>query len=339
MNLEIPPPETAPVEEKIEAKFVSIIDLQKEVEHFLDARHSAILGERVIADAKEKATVAEKNINEKIRAGEINTGEKEVTYNKYKKSLFIEGEQVTLGQIVASRHFAEQIKMNESTAKTFEGRKLLETFTEYKTRDVLTESLNKDLAQMLADKTKREDLFKSKAYGEIAKREGKDSEQLGVVAEKMMQGIAEMIALDRSDLHLEIRPANAYQDVEEKIDFIISTKHKKRGVGIETNEGTTESEYDEKNFGIQFTINTSKTAHKMEQIEKAKARTTDMDDILLVSIDQNIISRALAEWEKTGQKIHGPWNYIPSNSKKKIIETLFSGVLKSEEIESLKRGL
>jgi hypothetical protein len=242
---------------------------------------------------------------------------------------------VTLGQIIASRHFDDNFKIGDTTAKTFEGKKLLQTYTEYRTRDTLTENLNKDLATVLAEKTKREDMFKSKAYEAIAKREGNNSEQLGVIAEKMMQGIAEMISLDRPDLHLEIRPANAFQDVEEKIDFIISTRSKKRGVGIETVEG----EYEEKNFGIQFTVNTSKTTHKLDQIEKAKGRTTDVDDILLVTIDQNTIRTALTNWEKNGKKIHGPWNYIPTDSKKKVIETLFGGVLKPEEIESLQKGL
>jgi hypothetical protein len=205
-----------------EEEFISTFDYQKEVEHFIDADQEALLGEEIITHAKASALETEKVISEKIK-----TGNKEITYNKYKKSLFIDDESVTLGQIIASRHFDDNFKIGDTTAKTFEGKKLLQTYTEYRTRDTLTENLNKDLATVLAEKTKREDMFKSKAYEAIAKREGNNSEQLGVIAEKMMQGIAEMISLDRPDLHLEIRPANAFQDVEEKIDFIISTRSKK----------------------------------------------------------------------------------------------------------------
>jgi hypothetical protein len=196
-----------------EEEFISTFDYQKEVEHFIDADQEALLGEEIITHAKASALETEKVISEKIK-----TGNKEITYNKYKKSLFIDDESVTLGQIIASRHFDDNFKIGDTTAKTFEGKKLLQTYTEYRTRDTLTENLNKDLATVLAEKTKREDMFKSKAYEAIAKREGNNSEQLGVIAEKMMQGIAEMISLDRPDLHLEIRPANAFQDVEEKID-------------------------------------------------------------------------------------------------------------------------
>lgn len=317
-------------------EFSPTIDYQKEIEHFVDANHSALLGAEIISGVKEKAIEKEKSLS-----AEIQKGENEIIYNKYKKSFFLDNEAVTLGQIVASRHFYEKITIPENTSKTFEGKKLLRTYKEYTTRDTITESLNKDLAQMLSEKTKHEDLFKSKAYEAIANRE-KENEQIGVIAEKMMQGIAEMISLDRSDLHLEVRPANAFQDVEEKIDFIISTKQKKRGVGVETKEtekGVPENEYEEKNFGIQFTVNTSKTSYKTEQIEKAKNRASDVDDILLVTIDSKIIKDSLTNWEKNGRKIHGPWEYMPNESKRKIIETLFGGVLKPEEVESLQKGL
>lgn len=349
MSLENPQIEQAPT-------FVSTINHQEEIEHFITAQHAALIGEEALTNAKEKAILAEQNIREQL-SNESGVG-KEISYNKYKKSLMIGNEEVTLGQLVASRHFDETIRIPEVTAKTFEGKRLQNAYTEYSVRDVITDNLNKDLATVLAEKAKREDMFKSKAYVAIAERSGtagsnttengeetatQENKQLGVVAEKIMQGIAEMITLDRPDLHLSIRPANAYQDVEEKIDFIISTRTKRRGVGVETNsemaaEGNSESDYEEKNFGIQFTVNASKTLHKMEQIEKAKERATDVDDILLVTIDQNIIRNALRDWEEHGRSMHGPWQYMAGASREKIIETLFNGVLQPEEIESVKKG-
>ncbi len=335
MNHEFPLPavETPP-------EFTSIIDHNKEINSFIDPEHAELLGEQSIAEAKEKAIETEKML-----AQELQSGGKEVVYDKYKKSFLIDGEPVTLGQMLASRHFDEHINIPENTAKTFEGKKLVRIYTEYKVRDILTENLNGKLATALAEKTRREDMFKSKAYEAIAERNTKEEkegetsqEQLGVVAERMMQGIAEMVALDRPDLHLEVRPANAFQDVEEKIDFIISTHTKKRGVGVETNDSTSGDEYEEKNFGIQFTINASKTAFKMDQIEKAKGRATDVDDILLVTIDQGIVRNALKNWEGGGRKMHGPWHYMPENSRRIVIETLFAGVLQAQEIESVQRG-
>ena len=238
-----------------ENQFISTVDYQEEIEHFITANHAALLGGEVLTNAVSKATTLEKDLWNTETAG------KEVIYDKYKKSFLIDGEKVTLGQLVASRHFDERISIPENTAKTYDGKKLKKTYTEYAVRDVLTKNLNKDLATLLSEKAKREDMFKSKAYSAIASREGdeEESKQLGVVAEKMMQGIAEMISLDRPDLHLSVRPANAFQDVEEKIDFIITTKTKKRGVGIDTDERDVPSSYEETNYGIQSTVNVSAT--------------------------------------------------------------------------------
>lgn len=318
-----------------ENQFISTVDYQEEIEHFITANHAALLGGEVLTNAVSKATTLEKDLWTTETTG------KEVTYDKYKKSFLIDGEKVTLGQLVASRHFDERISIPENTAKTYDGKKLKKTYTEYAVRDVLTKNLNKDLATLLSEKAKREDMFKSKAYSAIASREGDEEEckQLGVVAEKMMQGIAEMISLDRPDLHLSVRPANAFQDVEEKIDFIITTKTKKRGVGIDTDERDVPSSYEEKNYGIQFTVNGSATEHKMNQIEKARGRATDVDDILLVSIDQAMVRSALGEWNKNGRSMHGPWNYMPEKAKQVIIEKLFDGVLQKEEIVSLQKGI
>ena len=77
----------------------------------------------------------------------------------------------------------------------------------------------------------------------------------------------------------------------------------------------------------------------MNQIEKARGRATDVDDILLVSIDQAMVRSALGEWNKNGRSMHGPWNYMPEKAKQVIIEKLFDGVLQKEEIVSLQKGI
>ena len=177
----------------------------------------------------------------------------------------------------------------------------------------------------------KKDTMKSNAYKEISKREGIESEQLGVIAEKMMCGVAEMISIDRADLHVEVLPANAYQDVEEKIDFILNTKTKNRGVGINKDETV----IDEKSFGIQFTINTKKADFKNEQIQKAKERGIDVDDILYVSIDYNMLRNAMIEWKKKGEPISGPWNFLPRETQKNALKNLFHSIITPEQEESL----
>jgi hypothetical protein len=187
------------------------------------------------------------------------------------------------------------------------------------------------LANILAKETEMQDALKSKAYTAIYERSGNKNEQLGVIAEKIMYGVAEMIAIDRPDLGIKVTPANAYEDVENKIDFIIETTQKRRGANIEAKDLETEH----KSVGIQFTINTSKQDHKLEQIEKAKERGVYVDDIVYLDIESSVLRNALNKWEQSGKKVSGPWQYLPKETQKVAIKGLFHSVLTEDQEISL----
>ena len=312
-----------PIESPKETYFV---DHEKEINEFLGEEKSYI-NENVLTKIQENAKAREKTILTQIEQGE---GERDIVYNKYKKEFLIDGERTTIGEIVASRHFGASLSL-PSKGSSFEEKRLHQMYIEHHVRDTLTSEANKALAEVLAKENEKKDHFISQAYSKIADREGAESEQLGVIAEKLMIGVAETIAIDRPDLHLVIRSANAYQDVAEKIDFIISTKTKKRGVGVDTKEG----EYDEKNFGIQFTLNTSKKEFKEDQIAKAKARGLDVDDILLVYVEQDMLAKAIRGWKEKGSSHKGPWSELHKDTQHKTLRTLFEGILSEEEIETL----
>ncbi|MDQ5949748.1 MAG: hypothetical protein QG563_255 [Patescibacteria group bacterium] len=254
-----------------------------------------------------------------------------VSYDKYKKSFLVQGKNISPGEIVASRHFTNDISIPDSTQTSGAGRSVFEKYIELSTKDVLTEELNKTLAKNLAKKTKREDARKSIAYSEVEARSGITSEQLGIKAEKLMIGVAEMISINRPDLHISVRAGNAYEDVQEKIDFIIDVRSKKRGVEVETRDEL----FDEKHFGIQFTINTSKQDSKKDQIEKSKNRGTEMDDILLVTMEQDMLRKALNSWKEKGSPLHGPWAEFSKESQHKVITALFENILSEAELASL----
>jgi hypothetical protein len=254
-----------------------------------------------------------------------------VSYDKYKKSFSVQGKSISPGEIVASRHFTNDISIPDSTQTSGAGKSVFEKYIELSTKDVVTEELNKTLAKKLAEKTRREDALKSKAYSEIEARSGVTSEQLGIKAEKLMIGVAEMISINRPDLHISVRAGNAYEDVQEKIDFIIDVRSKKRGVEIETRDEL----FDEKHFGIQFTINASKHDSKKDQIEKSKNRGTEMDDILLVTMEQDMLRKALNSWKEKGSPLHGPWSEFSKESQRKVITALFENILSETELASL----
>lgn len=261
-----------------------------------------------------------------------------VQYDKYKKVFIVNNETVTPGEIVASSNFNHMINFPENYDTSFEAKRLKEAYLNNEVRETFTNKLNKVLAEKLAEKNKRQDLFKSKAYEEISKREedgNKNNEQLGVLAEKLMYSFAQMISIDKSNLNIKVEKANAYQDVQEKIDFTIKVHKKIRGVGAEVGE----IKFEDKNYGIQFTINESKIQHKQDQINKSKSRENNMDDILLVTLDQNLLLKAKLDWQRDGKKIKGIFAYLPKVTKIKTVENLFKNILSEDDIKNLVKNL
>ena len=144
-------------------------------------------------------------------------------------------------------------------------------------------------------------------------------------------GVLESIAIDNPELGLTISPANAYQDVEEKIDFIIATKQTKRGVGVDSPDMMPT----DKHIGIQFTTNLASKKHKQEQIDNAKKRGVDVDDILYVSIDMNILKTAIKQWSDDGKSIKGPWIKLPQEIRTTAIQELFKSILTNDQISEI----
>ena len=300
-----------------------------QIEEFLGETKELFSPEEIEILAQEVAVFETKLITER---GDF---ERAIFYNKHTKT-FSEGTNVlTKGQIVSSRHFQGRLSLPKSQDTSFEEKKLTKTYHEGLVADFVFSKTNKILAEKLAEIFQMKNTDKAEAYEAIARREEVGSEQLGVVAEKLMIGLAECIAIDRPDLKIKVLPANAYEDVENKIDFIIETTQKKRGAGIETKD----LEPEHKSVGIQFTINTNKKSFKEGQISKAKERGVHVDDIVYVDIDMNILLEAMKKWEKSGKPISGPWNYLPKETKIGAIKGLFHSVLTTEQEESLIKGI
>lgn len=265
--------------------------------------------------------------------GQESEGKKMVSYDKYNKSFIIDGDKFSLGQIVSARRQGVEFYLPESLNESGDGKKLIKMMQSKLLEDKLYGKLNKELATVLSEKTKHSDMLVSKAYSEIAERADKESKQFGVVAEKIVLSVLEKIAIDRSDLGITVRETNAYEDVENKIDFIIQAKHKVRGVGVNRQDYT----FEEKSIGIQFTVNTSKHEHKSEQIAKAKVKGVEVDDIIYVEINPKLLSDAIKKWETNGKKISGPFEYLPKDIQTSVIVNLLSGVITEDQEKSLSK--
>lgn len=287
---------------------------------------------QIISETEIEKNKIEKEISE-------NKNGKEVSFDKYKKAFRIKGEnEVLMGEIISARRFGSEVFLSEDLEKFGDGKKIRKIMLEKKVSDFLYGKLNKELAKNLSEEIKNQDLLKAKAYEKIAERSGVENKQAGVMAEQMIIGVLEGLSIDRSDLGFDVLEANAYQDVNNKIDFIIETKKAKRGVGV-NREGENTQEFKGKSIGIQFTINSSKAEHKADQIAKAKERGLEVDDIIYVQLDSRILHEAVLKWEKAGKPISGPWKFLSPEVRILTLINLFKDILSEEQIKSLTKNI
>lgn len=257
----------------------------------------------------------------------------QISFDKYKKTFLVNDISTTAGELIASRHWGSTYAFPQSLESSGQGKKLLRDATTAHVRDKVATKLNHILATNLEKIYQDKDMMKAAAFKEVAKRseEYSQSEQLGFFAEQIMQGTLERIAIDREDLGLTILPGNAAQDVLQKIDFVISTKQKKRGVGIETEDPL----YNERHIGVQFTINTSKAEFKKEQIIKAKGREQIMDDIVYVALDQKTLRAAVISWEDANRPLSGPWAFLDKETQQGVLKGLLGAVVTEEQLKKI----
>jgi len=311
----------------------NIVNISNMTNAFL-GQDASLINIETIQEIENSLTIFSQKCEKEL--GEEKPNKKTVNYNKRNKCFFLGGDEskkFTIGQIISARRQGVDFCLPESLKQSGDGKKLIRIMTEKLTEDKLYGRLNKELASSLAEKTKKTDMLMSKAYSEIAYRSDKESKQFGIVAEKIILGTLEKISIDRPDLGITVREANAKDDVKNKIDFIILAKHKVRGVGI--NRQTFQLE--EKSIGIQFTTNINKHEHKIEQISKAKERGIEVDDIIYVELNHTILNEAIHKWEKQGKNIDGPFGFLPTDIQKQVITSLLKGVVTPEqEIDLIK---
>ncbi len=256
-----------------------------------------------------------------------------VTYDKFKRRFMSGDARGTAGEFVASRHWGSRYAFPQELENSPLGKKLVREATTAHVCDTVTRKLNHVLATELATSYEDRDMGKAEAFRSIGKRsaETHTNEQLGILAEGVIQGTLERLAIDYENLGLSILPGNAAQDVLQKIDFVITTKQKKQGVGVETVDPL----YNEKHIGVQFTTNTSKESEKRDQIKKSKARGMTVDDIVYVALDYTTLVAAVAAWDKAGKPLVGPWGFLDTTTKQGVLKGLLESVLTEEQLASV----
>jgi hypothetical protein len=163
----------------------------------------------------------------------------------------------------------------------------------------------------------RTDTMKKDAYRHIEKRMKEGSEQQGVIAEKMVKNFLKKISID-GKADFEIFDADVYQDVEQKIDFVIRRRAVGKNRGVEVKESDSVQD-----VGIQFTTALGKVEQKQKQLEKSRKNLgQDIDDIKLVTLPAHQASLLYKQWLQS-KKPGGP----EKSWSKEVQESIFRGVM------------
>jgi len=155
---------------------------------------------------------------------------------------------------------------------------------------------------------------------------------MGFAAEKMMIQLFRKLEIDRG-LPCQVLGADVYQDVAQKIDFIIRRTDHTRGVRVE--DGGEEVQ----NKGIQFTLNTQRFVlnRKIDQIRRSKQKLTEedrIDDIMLVVMDMKWMVDAYRQWEED-KPPGGPDKFLDGAVRKQISKRTLEGMFTKEELEQM----
>ncbi|MFZ2072370.1 MAG: hypothetical protein WA101_02285 [Minisyncoccia bacterium] len=270
---------------------------------------------------------------EDMRNGKFeHKGQREIEYNRHGNNLFTritkdskeERLKVSLGEVLSGSEWGKEFYFNNSSFfEKNDGKKIYNKYVNSVAEREILNLLNRYIVENEVKKNEKKDLLKKKAYEQIGKREQEkslDNMQTGVLAEKMVQSFLIQISTDNPSFNFEIVQANAYQDVDYKIDFIIKTTSlNDRGVKVES---------EEKLNKIQFTINNSiqKIAEKNKQMEKVK-------DVILVQMPEIKVRETFEKWRKSGEIISGPDKFFDIKTKEIILEKMLKGLVPNELLD------
>ncbi len=173
--------------------------------------------------------------------------------------------------------------------------------------------------------------FKRETYKivEEERASGVVERRVGFISEAIVKDFLKKLSIDNKDLPFEIHEADVFQDVEQKIDFIIHLKEGSRGVGVEESA-------EAKDVGVQFSIAPEFRAKKQEQvnrsIEKLRANREHIRDIALVIFPLAAAEVFKGRWIRHGRPAGGPEKFLYKDMAEKLFTELLKDIVAKEEI-------
>lgn len=155
----------------------------------------------------------------------------------------------------------------------------------------------------------------------------------GVLAERILVQLVKKWIID-GEIPFSVRPTDAFQDITQKIDFVIVRKEDQHARGVQIKKT-----HNLQAKAIQFTLQTDPDAlrHKQEQIDRSKQhlrRSDKIDDLLLVTARSQPLRDAYNKWRDLGKPPGGPANVLTEDVQRYIFDKLMDGLLDQEESDS-----
>jgi len=251
---------------------------------------------------------------------------------------FVNKAEVSLGTMLTDGEWGLTYDLDPASVPRLVRKRYLVEEAKRKLRGLLDEQIVLDEVS-----SGRTDDFKRKAYGAFQEMKGREEEVGGWVAERLVKTFLTKLAIDYG-LDFEVVQTDVYEDVQNKIDFVIRRKSRARGVKVETPDGSGEgwvSDADEgpAKLGIQLTTNPDRRVirHKEEQLERVRSRIKRhelaVEDVVLVSLPLDRVRQMYARWNER-RLPGGPEELWSAEEKERVFRYLLRDVAPANEIEA-----
>lgn len=153
----------------------------------------------------------------------------------------------------------------------------------------------------------------------------------GFLAEKMVRSFFTKMSYDFPESGISIEETDAFDDVNNKIDFVIRHSVRSRGVDVDADTSA-------ERVGIQFTTTQNSIAleRKQSQVEEAKERVLQahlgIDDVVLVHMPAAQIVAAHDLWRENPVP-GGPDAYWDRETKEQVFGGVMTNILTPEQVQ------
>jgi len=240
--------------------------------------------------------------------------------------------EVSLGEMVADLNWGLSYRLDARAP-----RRDRKTYAIAQAKEALMHRLDKQIClEERERKDHAEQIFGGAYTPFIQKLEGREFHESALVgwwAEEMVCGFFTQLIVDGA-VDMEIRKADVYQDINQKMDFYVRRRAHTRGV---------DTQVEKKGVGIQFTLvhNKEKLEKKKQQVERAKKQLGQvrLDDLILVHISiGNKIMHAMREWQKAGEPPGGPMRFWSKETKQAVVQGVLQNLFSEEEIAKIQQA-